>query len=271
MKTLFTWIIAMLACSQLLAQHRIFLLDGSVFENVRLHEIKSQAVMYEQHGSLHDVLIREIESIWTESQIIHFDENGKATYSSRNNRSAKVYRRPEAPIPQNHQFLVFVTPTALAGLFTTYQGGIEYMISDRVSLQGEIGYISHGWFLEDFERSRVEGIGGRLHIRNYARKASQFLFLKGRSFLDLGGFQTEVNMQNTRETRIRVRGAYLRTGIQRIFANGLMIESFFGVGLNQRSFSNDPSSNWFVDLLRLNSDGILPGFTTGFKIGIALE
>ncbi|MEM7369215.1 MAG: hypothetical protein AAF587_11495 [Bacteroidota bacterium] len=80
MKRQLVFISLCLLCQCLFAQHLILLRDGSRIEQVRLHEIKNQMLVYEQYHSLHDLLISRVQQIQTETQVIEFTEEGGPIY-----------------------------------------------------------------------------------------------------------------------------------------------------------------------------------------------
>ncbi|MEM7369214.1 MAG: hypothetical protein AAF587_11490 [Bacteroidota bacterium] len=270
MNLLFTLIIAMLAAYPLSAQHRILRWNDEPLENVEVHEIKEEVVVYKQHNSLHDVRMSDIKIIVLETQLIRFDEEGHAIYSEKTADSPWT-RDMQASVDQvsDHSFCVFVTPTALLGLFTSFQGGLEFRLSQKWSALAELGYISHGWLLEDLTPSTVDGWTGQGSLRYYPKESARFLLMKGRPFVEAEGFSRHIQMHNSRGTRISVKGGHLKTGIQKILPNGLMLESWIGLGITQKVFSIYPSTNVLFGIPFINEDGILPTLTTGFKIGLS--
>ncbi|MBW8050202.1 MAG: hypothetical protein FVQ77_07665 [Cytophagales bacterium] len=62
---------------------RIILKDGSVIKDAKLYFIYPDLIEYEKNGSLHDLLINEIDWIVSNKQVIVFDKNNKPHESKR--------------------------------------------------------------------------------------------------------------------------------------------------------------------------------------------
>lgn len=65
---------------------RIVLKDKSVIKKAKLYKIHPYWIVYEKHGSLHDLYIEEIQWIEIDKEkqsMIIFDENNKPVYSRR--------------------------------------------------------------------------------------------------------------------------------------------------------------------------------------------
>jgi len=91
MKTYITIFALCIICTLSIAQNpdhkpgtgRIILKDGSVIKDAELYFIYADLIEYQKHGSLHDLLISEIDWIVTSQEVIVFDENNRARKNRR--------------------------------------------------------------------------------------------------------------------------------------------------------------------------------------------
>lgn len=266
MKALFTLCIAMLACSQLWAQHRIVLKQGDRIDNVRLHEIKSSTIVYEQDMSLHDLLKSAIDYIESDTVSISFEEDGTAVYAERQSK-ASLSKSAINIGRTDHHVIVFATPTAMLDIMNTVQGGIEWKPWRVWSFVLEGGSIQNSWRRwGPGTRIDMTGWVTRGGIRFYDKGLSELFRLNGHAFLEgelyvkraeettqIFGSVNEMN--SIHHTPILIAGVNAKFGVQRVYDNGIMVETWVGGG---------------SQFLGEGVSYIPYAITAGIKVGVAL-
>ncbi|MCH8331827.1 MAG: DUF3575 domain-containing protein [Bacteroidetes bacterium] len=229
-------------------QGQLVLKNGKRIKNLSIYEYQDSILVFEKNGSLHDVPI---------SDVIYFKrgmgtvpvESIPSITDSVNKLNVKHKIRTDLVVKFN--------PLGLLEPITTFQGGIEYLVAERVSFQHELGiYIPNGPF-----SSLSDGYGQGFSIRNELK----YYLGKNQRGLD-GGYVSGLflfkHMLNDHNSIKRVYGLSLKGGRQWIFNNNLVLDVFAGAGLRKRSLENryDYWDYW----------GILPSVHLGFKVGFGL-
>lgn len=185
------------------------------------------------------------------------------------------------------KLLIKTSPLALLDPETlVIQGGIEYFISPKFSIQSELG-INGGIFgipagrskNEDFKlwRSKNEL---KFHAKNYYWGLE--LFFVDKDFIRIDDYFFDSNSTtwyNKAHIDFQVLGTGLKFGKQKYISENLLLDSFLGIGIRSRyrkitmleiSPNQEQEDEYFLssDRYRINGRDYVPQFTMGIKVGI---
>lgn len=185
------------------------------------------------------------------------------------------------------KLLIKTSPLALLDPETlVIQGGIEYFISPKFSIQSELG-INGGIFgipagrskNEDFKlwRSKNEL---KFHAKNYYWGLE--LFFVDKDFIRTDDYFFDSNSTtwyNKAHIDFQVLGTGLKFGKQKYISENLLLDSFLGIGIRSRyrkitmleiSPNQEQEDEYFLssDRYRINGRDYVPQFTMGIKVGI---
>ncbi|WP_425636239.1 DUF3575 domain-containing protein [Algoriphagus yeomjeoni] len=185
------------------------------------------------------------------------------------------------------KLLIKTSPLALLDPETfVIQGGIEYFIGPKFSIQSELG-INGGVFgipagrskNEDFKlwRSKNEL---KFHTKNYYWGLE--LFFVDKDFIRTDDYFFDSNSTtwyNKAHIDFQVLGTGLKFGKQKYISQNLLLDSFLGIGIRSRyrkitmleiSPDQEQEDEYFLssDRYRINGRDYVPHFTMGIKVGI---
>lgn len=196
------------------------------------------------------------------------------------------------PFAQQHlelekNLLIKTSPLALLDLETlVIQGGIEYFISSKFSIQSELG-INGGIFgipagrsqNEDFKlwRSKNEI---KFHTKNHYLGLE--LFFVDKDFIRTKDYFFAIQNKtwyNKAHIDFQVLGTGFKFGKQKYISQNLLLDSFLGMGIRSRyrkitmleiSPDQEQEDEYFLssDRYRINGRDYVPHLTMGIKVGI---
>ena len=250
---------------------KIYLKDGDVIKDAIIHEINKDIVVYEKHGSLHDVFIIDIKMLRSNDSVIYFDESNEVT-----NNKIDVN---ENLSPVGFIALKFA-PLALLEPVQSFQASFEFSLGSGVSFQQEAGYyfnsidllsfddVDYGVILKSeiryyFEHSRVTTSNGHALNGEYFALQGFYKYIKYDNYnnYDNYGFAYgRVPMDKT------VYGGHFKIGYQKIFKSGFLLDLYGGPGLRYKTktypdYESGPG---------LTAGIWWPSLTAGIKLGFAL-
>ena len=297
MKRLLIFLLLLIPALALMSQDRIRLKDGSQIENVRIHQVLEHKIVYEEAGSLHEVLRADVK--W----ILQADQ-GKQSFETKATNSDPTAEYADNPLAQYDQRLLsaeqgsfFVTPSAIVSLTPSVIGGVELSLGPRISVVQEGGVILASVF---HQNNQVSGWTSRSSLRRYLKEPFRFFHRPGRVYI-AGEFvykSTESSFSSQSPASLEVNSdtyvyGYLEEqqrqtfagngmlGVQWVWPNGLLLEVWGGAGVQQiqsevyretyeYQWQEGEITNFEEEISTFNQISNYPSLVGGFRVGVAL-
>jgi hypothetical protein len=247
----------LLAASFAAAQDRITLKNGNILDPVRITSIEPGKVVYEQHGSLHDLHPPEVLKIEKGDSIVTFDGKGnpvtvsaRAADLSRMAHLNRGWENREVVMAFNFSPLTLLDQNGV-------QLGLEVPLDEEYSFLGEVAYLFRH---SGFGLNQKTGFTVKSEIKYHYTNRRPLL---AGWYLALQGFYKHLDFVES-ENEKDVFSVNFKAGYMGISQGSGTVDVYGGLGIRQSTTQSHYAGE------QTASSMLVPNITLGVRVGLAV-
>ena len=260
---------------------------GKNLKEVRIHEVNKAYLVYEKHGSLHDILVEEINYYIKDNKYFYLEANTKAVdttqkVTAKDNQTIvtnKIEKQDTATLSTiESNTILFVKPLGMIDLFSGVKlgAGIQFKLSEDKYFKQHVAYVA-GQRINNThpELSFREGIETRSELKfitstkvkpnrnkqNYV--SAEYGFKRIWGVYNSYQYQENISIHGSTAT---VNMFNVKYGQHHIHKSKFFFDWYVGFGINSKALPDAEVSYWYNEELEEKSTNDNGGDFTSYVV-----